>query len=160
MQNCFLLGAPGGCSHAQAAAPGCWPQSLSQRCWQLDTETGSQPLSYGLCRRRNEQLAAAEARHVDPLATNIEEPERHLLASGQEVEAASMAPPDLALVQLRIKDIKALLENFKVGLASWKPNSESACSHDACASQAMHISSLCSTLRASSGTGSAVVQGL
>ena len=79
------------------------------------------------CRRRNEQLAAAEARHVDPLATNIEEPERHLLASGQEVEAASMAPPDLALVQQRIKDIKALLENFKVAFASWKPNSETAC---------------------------------
>ena len=85
------------------------------------------PLFYCLCRRRNEQLAAAEARHVDPLATNIEEPERHLLASGQEVEAASMAPPDLALVQQRIKDIKALLENFKVGLASRTPHSEIAC---------------------------------
>ena len=55
---------------------------------------------------------------MDPLATNIEEPERHLLASGQEVEAASRAPPDLALVQQRIKDIKALLENFKVVFAS------------------------------------------
>ena len=84
----------------------------------------ARPLLNILCRRRNEQLAAAEARHVDPLATNIEEPERHLLASGQEVEAASMAPPDLSLVQQRIKDIKALLENFKVGLASLKPHSQ------------------------------------
>ena len=113
-----------------------------------------------LCRRRNEQLAAAEARHVDPLATNIEESERHLLASGQEVEAASMAPPDLALVQQRIKDIKALLENFKVGSASWRPNRDTACPRSACVHQGVHTSLLHSILRASSGTGSAAVHGL
>ena len=49
----------------------------------------------------------------DGMATNINDVERFTLASGQTVEAASLAPPDLALTQRRIKEVVAILSDFQ-----------------------------------------------
>lgn len=49
----------------------------------------------------------------DDMETNIQDFEVVTLPSGQQIEAEMLAPPDLALVQKRIKDIVRTLENFK-----------------------------------------------
>ena len=49
---------------------------------------------------------------VQGLDTNIDEPLRVLLPSGQEIEASSLTAPDLAGVQRRIKDVVRVLDSF------------------------------------------------
>ena len=66
------------------------------------------------CRAAEEASAAAEARDMaaQALDTNIDEPTRVLLPSGQEIEASSLSAPDLAGVQRRIKDVVRVLDDF------------------------------------------------
>ena len=61
-----------------------------------------------------EAAAAAEVRDMaaQGLDTNIDEPTRVLLPSGQEIEASSLTAPDLAGVQRRIKDVVRVLDDF------------------------------------------------
>ena len=72
-----------------------------------------------LHRAKAEKAAAAEAAHIGTdMETNMEEAERFVLPSGLEVEAAGRGPPDLALINRRIKETVRLLESFKVSRAS------------------------------------------
>lgn len=75
-----------------------------------DIEKRSLRLDKEQARRERE----AEAETVDRfnLETNIQETELITLPSGQQIEAESLAPPDLALVQQRIKDIVTVLDDF------------------------------------------------
>ena len=71
-----------------------------------------------MCRAKAEKAAAAEAAHIGTdMETNMEEAERFALPSGIEVEAAGRGPPDLALINRRIKETVRLLESFKASLA-------------------------------------------
>ena len=71
-----------------------------------------------LHRAKAEKAAAAEAAHIGTdMETNMEEAERFVLPSGLEVEAAGRGPPDLALINRRIKETVRLLESFKVRCA-------------------------------------------
>lgn len=82
---------------------------------ELEVERRARALDRAAARRRAE--AEAEARHMaagdDDMETNIQDFEVVTLPSGQQIEAEMLAPPDLALVQKRIKDIVRTLENFK-----------------------------------------------
>jgi ribosomal RNA methyltransferase Nop2 len=63
-------------------------------------------------KRPDRQAGAEEEEGEDGLETNIQEPELVVLPSGQQVEAERLAPPDLALVQRRIRDCVRVLEDF------------------------------------------------
>ncbi len=66
------------------------------------------------CRARQQREADAEGREMahGDLQTNIQETDILTLPSGQQLEAERLAPPDLAMVQQRIKDIVRVLESF------------------------------------------------
>lgn len=59
-----------------------------------------------------EREAEAETAERALLDTNIQETETITLPSGQQIEAELLAPPDLAIVQQRIKDIVQVLDDF------------------------------------------------
>lgn len=80
---------------------------------ELEVEKRSRRLDAAAAQRAAE--AAAEARHMardDAMETNIQDMELVTLPSGQQVEAERLAPPDLALVQRRIKDVVRVLDDF------------------------------------------------
>lgn len=57
--------------------------------------------------KKDKELAELE------LQTNIKEMEKFVLPSGQEIEAESKLPPDLAVIQHRIREVLHVLANFK-----------------------------------------------
>ena len=59
-----------------------------------------------------EQEAAYMARD-DAMETNIQDVHIVTLPSGQQIESESLAMPDLAMVQRRVKDIVRILDDFK-----------------------------------------------
>ena len=59
--------------------------------------------------RQRQRLTKAPATDLD---TNIQELEIVTLPSGQQIETERLAPPDLALVQRRIRDIVRVLDDF------------------------------------------------
>ena len=80
---------------------------------ELDVERKSRRLDAGAARRSRE--ADAEARHMArdaAMETNIQDTELLTLPSGQQVEAERLAPPDLALIQRRIRDVVRVLDDF------------------------------------------------
>ena len=58
------------------------------------------------------------------IETNIEETDKFVLPSGQEVEAEKLTSPDLAMVQRRMKDVVAVLENFSTRRAEGKSRAD------------------------------------
>ncbi|GAX84828.1 hypothetical protein CEUSTIGMA_g12249.t1 [Chlamydomonas eustigma] len=74
------------------------------------TEAERRALALDRFKRKQAEAAAKEAASGD-IDTNIQDVDRFVLPSGQEVEA-EQAAPDLALVQRRMKDIVTVLENF------------------------------------------------
>ncbi|XP_021364901.1 25S rRNA (cytosine-C(5))-methyltransferase nop2-like isoform X2 [Mizuhopecten yessoensis] len=58
-------------------------------------------------REKNKKLAEAE------LQTNIMDMEKYTLPSGQEVEKEAAQPPDITMVQQRIKEVMHVLADFK-----------------------------------------------
>jgi len=80
---------------------------------ELDVERLSRKLDAKTARRKRD--AEAEAAHmarVDAMETNIQDVEVVTLPSGQQIEAESLAAPDLALVQRRIRDVVRVLDDF------------------------------------------------
>jgi ribosomal RNA methyltransferase Nop2 len=64
-------------------------------------------------REQDEENAELEALGEEELKTNIEQREKFVLPSGQEIEYSGQMAEDLQLVQTRIQEIVRVLENFK-----------------------------------------------
>jgi ribosomal RNA methyltransferase Nop2 len=84
---------------------------------ELDIERKSRKLDAASARRRRESDAETAAmakrdRAGAGMETNIQELEIVTLPSGQQIEAEKLAPPDLALVQRRIRDVVRVLDDF------------------------------------------------
>lgn len=84
---------------------------------ELDIERKSRKLDASAARRRRESdaetaLMAKRDRAGAGMETNIQEIEIVTLPSGQQIEAEKLAPPDLALVQRRIRDVVRVLDDF------------------------------------------------
>ncbi len=84
---------------------------------ELDIERKSRKLDAAAARRRRESDAELTAmakrdRAGTGMETNIQELEIVTLPSGQQIEAEKLAPPDLALVQRRIRDVVRVLDDF------------------------------------------------
>ena len=84
---------------------------------ELDIERKSRKLDAAAARRRRESdaetaLMAKRERAGTGMETNIQEVEIVTLPSGQQIEAEKLAPPDLALVQRRIRDVVRVLDDF------------------------------------------------
>ena len=79
----------------------------------LEVEKKSRKLDKAAARRRRESDAeAAFMARGDGMETNIQDLEVITLPSGQQIEAERLAPPDLALVQRRIRDVVRVLDDF------------------------------------------------
>lgn len=79
----------------------------------LDIEKKSRRLDKAAARRKRESDAEAMAMaRRDGMETNIQDLEVITLPSGQQIEAERLAPPDLALVQRRIRDVVRVLDDF------------------------------------------------
>lgn len=79
----------------------------------LDIEKKSRKLDKAAARRKRESDAEAMAMaRRDGMETNIQDLEVITLPSGQQIEAERLAPPDLALVQRRIRDVVRVLDDF------------------------------------------------
>lgn len=84
---------------------------------ELDIERKSRKLDAAAAKRRRESDAetatmARRDRAGAGMETNIQELEVITLPSGQQIEAEKLAPPDLALVQRRIRDVVRVLDDF------------------------------------------------
>lgn len=84
---------------------------------ELDIERKSRKLDAAAARRKRESdaetaLMAKRDRAGAGMETNIQELEIVTLPSGQQIEAEKLAPPDLALVQRRIRDVVRVLDDF------------------------------------------------
>ena len=80
---------------------------------EMDIEKRSRKLDASEARRKREAKAESVAMaKSNQLETNIQEIETITLPSGQQIEAETLAPPDLALVQRRIKDVVRVLDDF------------------------------------------------
>ena len=64
-------------------------------------------------RELDDQALEDEEMAEQELKTNIEEREKFVLPSGQEVEQASIVPEDITLVQTRMTECVRVLNNFK-----------------------------------------------
>ncbi|KAJ1559533.1 rRNA (cytosine-C5-)-methyltransferase nop2, partial [Cladochytrium tenue] len=64
-------------------------------------------------READKEQAELDRLAEDELQTNMEQREKFVLPSGQEVEVSNLQPEDLTLVQTRIQEILRVLANFK-----------------------------------------------
>lgn len=86
---------------------------LSEDEEELEVEKRSRKLDTAAARRkRDAEAEAAMMARAPDLETNIQDVEIVTLPSGQQIEAEKLAPPDLAIVQRRIRDVVRVLENF------------------------------------------------
>lgn len=80
---------------------------------ELEVEKRSRKLETSAARRKRDADAeAATMAKAADLETNIQDVEIITLPSGQQIEAEKLAPPNLAIVQRRIRDVVRVLENF------------------------------------------------
>lgn len=79
---------------------------------EMEVEKKARKLDAQAARRKREAEQEAQDMADEALETNIQDMDLITLPSGQQIESERLAPPDLGLVQRRIKDVVRILDDF------------------------------------------------